>query len=170
MSPVSPGIPRRPDPSTSDPSKPLPPKAKAAAAREEQRKQRELAKAARAAGMVPDSVRRTPLEPGRARGILAGLLLFGLGFALLAAFSATGTGGTAFSLLWILLGFTGAGLVAFFLNRGTAPLPQAPIWSPTGLRAVARGLGLPDGMVMVAVYGLVTVGVVGNIIVPLTRG
>lgn len=107
-----------------------------------------------------------PLEPGRARGILTGLVLLGLGFVVAATVVLAG-GERPLYLAGVIAGFLGLGVVGFFLNRGTVPLPDAPIWSPTGLRALARALGWPAIGVMVVVYGLIGFGVVGNIVIPL---
>lgn len=114
--------------------------------------------------------RREPLERGRAAGLLSGLLLFGLGFLLAAVVALTGVGGRPGYLIGLVIGFGGAGLVAFFLNRGTVPLPDGPIWSRTGLSALAEALDLPRLPVMVVVYGLVLLGVLGNIVIPVLVG
>ncbi len=111
-----------------------------------------------------------PLERGRATALLGGLLLFGAGFALAAAVSVgnlAGGAGSPLYLICVTLGFVGVGVVGFFLNRGTVPLPEGAIWSPIGLRALARALGLPVGGVMALVYGLIGLGVLGNVVVPL---
>jgi len=100
--------------------------------------------------------------------MLAGLLLFGLGFAVAALISLTTWGGRPAYLTSIALGFVGVGVVAFFLNRGTVPLPEAPIWSRVGLRALARALDLPAMVVMAVVYGLIVLGIVGNVLIPLS--
>jgi hypothetical protein len=110
------------------------------------------------------------LERGRATGLLTGLLLFGLGFVIAAVASLTGVAGGVLYLVGLVVGFGGAAVVALFLNRGTVPLPEAPIWSPTGLRALAEALALPAIGVMVAVYGLIGLGVVGNVVVPVLTG
>jgi hypothetical protein len=99
--------------------------------------------------------------------MLGGLLLFGLGFAVAAVVGLGGRTGHPLYLAAIGTGFFGVGVVAFFLNRGTVPLPEAPIWSRVGLRALATALNLPSLGVMVAVYGLIAVGIVGNVVVPL---
>lgn len=95
-------------------------------------------------------------------------MLFGVGFVVAATVALAGGERTLY-LGGVIVGFLGLGLgvVGFFLNRGTVPLPDAPIWSPTGLRALARALGWPATGVMVVVYGLIGFGVIGNIVIPI---
>lgn len=114
--------------------------------------------------------KKVPLERGRAAALLTGLVLFGLGFVIAAAASLAGAGGGVAYIVGLVVGFGGAAVVAVFLNRGTVPLPEAPIWSPTGLRALAEALALPVIGLMVAVYGLIGLGVAGNILVPFLTG
>ena len=110
-----------------------------------------------------------PLERGRAAGMLVGLLVFGLGFVVAAVAGLTGTAGGPLYLSGIGVGFFGVGVVAFFLNRGTVPLPDQPIWSRVGLSALAEALGLPALAVMVAVYALIGAGILGNVVFPLLQ-
>jgi hypothetical protein len=70
-------------------------------------------------------------------------------------------------LMSVTIGFVGIGITGFFLNRGTVPRPEAAIWSPTGLRAVARGLGWPAMPIVVTFYALVAIGVLGNFVIPM---
>jgi hypothetical protein len=108
-----------------------------------------------------------PLERGRAAGLLSGLLLFGFGFAVAAVVAMSARAGHPLYLVAIGIGFLGVGVVAFFLNRGTVPLPEGAIWSPVGLRALSTSLRLPVAVVTGAVYGLIGLGVAGNVLVPL---
>ena len=119
---------------------------------------------------VPPRMPQVPIERPRAAGILAGLLLFGLGFLAAAAVGLAGRAGG--SLYWTVIGigFLGVGCVAFFRNRGTVPLPEGPIWGRTGLAALARAVDLPPRLVVGAVYGVIGLGFVGNIVVPVIRG
>jgi hypothetical protein len=109
-----------------------------------------------------------PLERDRAVGVLAGLVLFGLAFvvAALVAESSHGIGPAYWTAIGV--GFTGIGMVAFFLRRGTVPLPPGPIWSRAGLAVLAESLGLPAVAVQAVVYGLIGAGVIGNILLPTT--
>jgi hypothetical protein len=118
---------------------------------------------------APQPPGRVPLERGRAAGMLVGLLVFGLGFLLAAVVALTGAAGGPLYLGALGVGFSGVGVVAFFLNRGTVPLPEGPIWSRVGLGALAEALALPAIAVMAAVYGLIGLGVLGNVVVPMLR-
>ncbi len=112
-----------------------------------------------------------PLERGRAAGVLTGMLLFTVGFAVAAVLVAVGLSGTRPGyLVAITVGLVGVGVIGYYLNRGTTPLPSAPVWSPTMVRAVAEPLDLPAGPLAAVLYGLAVIGVVGNIVVPLLRG
>jgi hypothetical protein len=108
-----------------------------------------------------------PLEAARARGMLAGLLIFGLGTAVAGVLSWLGYSHGALYVVVIALAFVGLAVLAVFVERGTVPLPPGPIWAPSGLGMVARSVGLPALVVQVLVYGLILVGVAGNIVVPL---
>jgi hypothetical protein len=107
-----------------------------------------------------------PLEPGRARGILGGLLTFAGGFAVAAVLLfGLGAAGPGY-LVAVTVGFVGIGVTGFYLNRGTVPRPEAPIWSPTGLRALAGAVGLAPGPVLATFYALTAIGIAGNFLVP----
>jgi hypothetical protein len=111
-----------------------------------------------------------PIERQRAVGVLAGLLLFGLGFLAAAGVGLTGRAGGPLYWTVIGIGFFGIGCVAFFRNRGSVPLPEGPIWGRAGLAALARAVDLAPGLVIGVVYGVIGLGFVGNIVVPLIRG
>ncbi len=112
-----------------------------------------------------------PLEKGRAAGILAGLLLFGAGFLASGVVARAHQAGGPLYLAAVGVGFFGIGCVAFFLNRGTVPLPEGkPIWSVPGLAALSRALTLPALPVTVVVYALIGAGVLLNVILPLIGG
>ncbi|HEY6798731.1 MAG TPA: hypothetical protein VI248_28980 [Kineosporiaceae bacterium] len=117
----------------------------------------------------PTHLSPAPLERGRALGLLAGLLAFAAGFALAGAMVLVDRGGTPPYLSGICLGLVGMGLVGFFYHRGSVALPQARLWSPVLLRVVVAPLGLPVVPVIALLYLLGAVGVIGNVIVPLTR-
>lgn len=108
-----------------------------------------------------------PLEAGRARGLLAGLGMFGTGFAVAAVLVTAGTGGTPGYFVSVTVGLLGVGVVGFFLNRGTVPLPPKPIWSPVGIAALARALNLPFRPLLVTLYMLGGIGVAGNLVLPM---
>ncbi len=112
-------------------------------------------------------VEPVPLETGRARGVLTGLFLFATGFAVAAVDLFVQGVARPVYLVAVTVGFVGIGIVGFFVNRGTVPRPEAALWSPTGLRALARSVRLPASPVIVVFYALVAVGIVGNFVVPL---
>jgi hypothetical protein len=114
-----------------------------------------------------ETTQPVPLERGRARGILFGLFAFAAGFAVAATeLFLWGTARPSY-LMSITIGFVGIGIAGWFLNRGTVPRPEAAIWSPTGLRAVASAVGWPAVPIMVIFYGLVAIGVLGNFVIPM---
>lgn len=114
--------------------------------------------------------RHVPLERGRAAGVLSGLLAFGVGFLVAALAGLAGQVMGPLYLTGLGIAFAGIGCVAFFLNRGTVPLPEgSPIWSRVGLAKLAEALGLPALGVQIVVYGLIGLGVVGNVVLPLVR-
>jgi hypothetical protein len=122
--------------------------------------------AAGAAGRSP--VEPVPLERGRAAGLLTGLVMFVVGFGIAGVLVAVGgAGGTPPYAVSVAVGLVGVGAVGFFLNRGTVPLPPKPIWSPIGIAALARALGLPGRALTAALYGVGAIGVLGNLLVPL---
>jgi hypothetical protein len=111
-----------------------------------------------------------PIEPRRARAILFGLAVFGLGFAVAAVFVLAGAGGSPPYLVAVTIGMVGIGLVGFALPRqARVPLPTAPLWSPSMLRFLGRSAGLPELVVPIAFYALVGFGALGNLVVPLAR-
>lgn len=96
--------------------------------------------------------------------------MFAGGFAVAGGLVLAGASGLPPYWVAVTVGLVGVGVVGFFLNRGTVPLPPKPIWSPVGLAALARAMDLPSRVVMVGLYGLCGLGVVGNLVVPvLTR-
>ncbi|HET9655556.1 MAG TPA: hypothetical protein VFP72_09395 [Kineosporiaceae bacterium] len=108
-----------------------------------------------------------PLETGRARGLLTGLGMFGTGFAVAAVLVTARMGGTPGYFVSVTAGLVGVGLIGFFLNRGTVPLPPKPIWSPVGIAALARALNLPFRPLLVTLYVLGAIGVAGNLVLPM---
>lgn len=112
-------------------------------------------------------VEPVPLERGRATGLLTGLAMFVTGFAVAGCLVTARLGGTPGYLVSVTVGLVGVGVVGFFINRGTVPLPPKPIWSPVGIEVLGRALGLPARVLLVGLYGLGAVGVLGNLVVPL---
>jgi hypothetical protein len=108
-----------------------------------------------------------PLERRRALGILGGLFTFAAGFAVAAVDVFVWGAARPPYLVAVTVGFVGIGVTGFFLPRGTVPRPEAAIWSPTGLRALATALHWPALPVTAAFYALLAIGVVGNFLVPL---
>lgn len=107
---------------------------------------------------------RAPLERGRAIGVLVGLALFGVGFAVAAVLVAVAA---AAYLVAVTVGLVGVGVVGVAMSRGTVPMPEAPIWAPSTLRLVARAAGAPELPVVVLLYALAAIGALGNIVLPL---
>jgi hypothetical protein len=108
-----------------------------------------------------------PLERPRATGLLTGLAMFAGGFAVAGVLVMTGTSGTPAYYVAVTVGMVGVGVVGFFLNRGTVPLPPKPIWSPVGIGVLARTLGFPQLALLGTLYGLGAIGVLGNVVVPM---
>jgi hypothetical protein len=128
------------------------------------------ARAERAGGGQTSGAPPVPLERGRAVGVLCGLGMFVVGFAVAGLLVVTRTSGTPVYYVSVTVGLVGVGVVGLFLNRGTVPLPGKPIWSPMGVAMLARSLGLPVRVLLAVLYGLGAVGVLGNLLVPLIRG
>ena len=107
------------------------------------------------------------LERKRAVGILGGLAAFTAGLAVAGGLVLVGhAGGPAYPLS-IAVAFAGVGVVGFSLHRGQVALPDAAIWAPVTLKAVAGSVGLPPAPVMAVLYVLGALGVLGNLVVPL---
>ncbi len=124
------------------------------------------ARPATAGARRPAGVPPVPLEQGRARGVLAGLLGFVGGFAVGAVENlVVGDAGLGW-LIGISVGLAGVGLTGFFLSRGTVPRPEEAIWKPDGLRPWLTSAGVPVVPVMVLFYVLLAVGLVGNFFYP----
>ena len=117
-------------------------------------------------GTAPHGV---PIERARAAGVLIGLLAFTAGFAAAGLLVLARQGGSPPYLVAITVGLVGVGAVGFYLHRGTVELPQARIWQPVMLRAFISALRLPEPPILVAIYALGAIGVIGNIVIPITR-
>ena len=110
-----------------------------------------------------------PVTRGRALGALGGLLAFTLGFAVAGVAVLLDRGGSPPYLVGIALGLVGMGLIGFHYQRAVAQLPQGRLWSPAVIRALAGPLDLPAVPVLVVLYALGVVGIVGNLIIPLSH-
>jgi hypothetical protein len=99
--------------------------------------------------------------------MLAGLALFGVGFAVAGLLVTTSLGGTPAYWILVSLGLVGIGVVGAFSPRGLVEAARPPVWSRRGLADVSEPLGLPGRAVTAAFYVLVAIGVIGNLLVPL---
>jgi hypothetical protein len=115
------------------------------------------------------SAHREPIERRRAAGVLIGLVVFTAGFAAAGLLVIAGQGGSPPYLVAITAGLVGVGAVGFYLHRGTVELPQARIWQPVMLRAFISALRLPESLILAVIYALGVIGIIGNIVVPMTR-
>lgn len=128
------------------------------------------------AGGRPASVPRTPqlapppLQRRQAAGALAGLAAFGLGFAAAGVLVTLHRGGSPAYWCLVTLGLLGIGALGFSNPRSPADAARPPIWSPAGLGSVAEPLGLSRVLVASVFYGLVAVGVLGNVVLPILLG
>lgn len=113
------------------------------------------------------AVQPPPLLPRQARGMLAGLGMFAIGFAVAGVLVAAALGGTPAYWIAISIGLVGIGVVGGFSPRGLAEAGRPPVWSRRGLAAVSSVVGLPARAVTGAFYALVVLGVAGNLLVPL---
>jgi len=108
----------------------------------------------------------------RALGVIAGLMVFGLGFAVAACFEiaavVTGSGSLSQATYFVGVGggFVGLILVAWFMTRPSAMEVEGALWAPKALRLLARSAGLPQMATLALVYGLIIFGLVGNIVLP----
>ncbi len=124
---------------------------------------------ARAAGRGPGGIAPPPIEARDARGIAAGLLLFAAGMAVGGVLVAARLGGGPLWSIAIALGFLGIGAVGVFQRRTLSPVPRPAMWSPRYLGEVAAPLGVPVAAFLAVFYGLLAIGVAGNLLVPLVR-
>ena len=114
----------------------------------------------------PDHERPVPLPRGRAFGLLGGLLGFLAGFAVAGVLVLSGHPGEPPYLVAVTVGMVGIGVVGM-ARRG--PVPPGALWSPAVLRLASDAVGLPGLAVCVVFYALAAVGILGNLVVPLTR-
>jgi hypothetical protein len=99
--------------------------------------------------------------------MLAGLALFGVGFAVAGLLVTASLGGTPAYWILVSAGLVGIGVVGGFSPRGVVEVARPPLWSRRGLAGLSEAVGLPGRAVATAFYVLVAIGVVGNLLVPL---
>jgi hypothetical protein len=99
--------------------------------------------------------------------MLAGLTLFGVGFAAAGLLVIASLGGTPAYWVGVSVGLLGVGAAGLFSPRGVVEAERPPVWSRRGLAGVSQALSLPGRAVAATFYVLVAVGVVGNLLVPL---
>ena len=111
-----------------------------------------------------------PLSRRQAVGILAGLGAFAVGFAAAGVLVLLLQGGSPAYWCLVSLGFLGIGALGIASPRTVADAGRPAVWSRAGLKAVAEPLDLPWRGVSGAFYGLVAVGVLGNLVLPIVLG
>ena len=119
---------------------------------------------------IPFPERSYPLERRRATVIAIGLLGFGTGFALAGMLVLSNQSGHPLWFVAIGFGLVSIGVVGVAISRGTVPMPNTPIWSPSTLRLIARSAGAPQTGFVVAFYLLLGFGVIGNLLLPILFG
>jgi hypothetical protein len=135
-----------------------------------------VTRAGRPGGRRPSTTQRSaqfgppPLSRRQAAGILAGLGAFSVGFAAAGILVLLHLGGSPAYWVLISLGFLGIGALGVSSPRTVADAGRPAVWSRVGLKAVAEPLDLPWRAVAGAFYGLVAVGVLGNVVLPIVLG
>jgi hypothetical protein len=118
----------------------------------------------------PADLALPPLSRRQATGILAGLGAFAVGFAAAGVLVTVHRGGTPAYWCLVSLGLLGIGALGISSPRTVADAGRPPVWSRAGLTAVAEPLGLPWRTLAGAFYGLVAVGLLGNLVLPIVLG
>jgi hypothetical protein len=118
----------------------------------------------------PADLAPPPLTRRQAAGILAGLGAFAVGFAAAGVLVTLHQGGTPAYWSLVSIGLLGIGALGISSPRTVADAGRPAVWSRAGLTAVAEPLGLPWRLVAGAFYGLVAVGVIGNLVIPIVLG
>lgn len=114
--------------------------------------------------------RPEPFGRNRALRILGGLFFFTFGFAVAAALVVAGAQVTAPYYVAIGVGAVGLAVAGVAMARGYPPMPQTPIWSRDTLGLLSQAAGLRPMPVTATLYALTLLGVLGNLIYPLTFG
>jgi hypothetical protein len=118
----------------------------------------------------PSELALPPLSRRQATGILAGLGAFALGFAAAGVLVTVHQGGTPAYWCLVSLGLLGIGALGIASPRTVADAGRPPVWSRAGLTAVAEPLGLPWRALAGTFYGLLAVGILGNVVLPIVLG
>ena len=130
----------------------------------------------RAPGSVPKPKPERPeqvVARDRALGVIAGLMVFGLGFAVAACFEiavlVTGSGSLSKATYFVGIGGALIGLIviAWFMTRPSPLDIKGALWAPAGLRVLARSAGLPPLGTLIVVYAIIIFGLFGNMIIPI---
>jgi hypothetical protein len=111
-----------------------------------------------------------PLTRRQAAAILAGLGAFGVGFAMAGVLVLLHRGGSPAYWCLVSVGLLGVGALGFASPRTVADAGRPAVWSRAGLTAVAEPLGLPWRAVAGVFYGLLAVGILGNVVLPIILG
>jgi hypothetical protein len=105
---------------------------------------------------------------------VVGLFAFAGGFAVAGLLAMADQGGRSPYLVAVTIGLVGIGAIGYGAGVSrtdgvvTIPEPQPAVWSPAGLRPLAEAVGLRPTWTIAALYALTTVGVLGNLVVPLS--
>jgi hypothetical protein len=124
----------------------------------------------------PQAIRRPaefappPLTRRQAAGILAGLGAFAVGFAAAGVLVLLHLGGSPAYWCLVSVGLLGIGALGLASPRTVADAGRPAVWSRAGLAAVAEPLGLPRRAVAGVFYGLLAVGILGNVVLPIVLG
>jgi len=111
-----------------------------------------------------------PLTRRQAAGILAGLGAFAVGFAAAGVLVMLHRAGSPAYWSLVSVGLLGIGALGIASPRTVADAGRPAVWSRPGLAAVAEPLGLPWRAVAGMFYGLVAVGILGNVVLPIVLG
>jgi ABC-type microcin C transport system permease subunit YejB len=111
-----------------------------------------------------------PFGRNRALRILGGLFVFTFGFAVAAALVVAGQQVTPPYYVAIVAGVAGLAVAGVAMARGLPPMPETPIWSRDTLGLLSEAAGLRPAPVIVTLYLLTLLGVLGNLVYPLTFG
>lgn len=121
-------------------------------------------------GVRTTGPRPVPFGRGRALRILGGLFVFTFGFAVAAVLVVAGQQVTPPYYVAIVAGVAGLAVAGVAMARGMPPMPETPIWSRDTLGQLSSAAGLRPVPVIVTLYVLTLLGVLGNLIYPLTFG
>lgn len=132
--------------------------------------------ARRPAQRRPPATRRSaelappPITRRQATAIIAGLAAFAVGFAAAGVLVLLHRAGSPAYWCLVSVGFLGIGALGIASPRTVADAGRPAVWSRAGLAAVAEPLGLPWRAVAGVFYGLLAVGILGNVVLPIVLG